>query len=107
MANERVNEDGFYVPRRDAWYYGAIPRNCTRAQLVNIMAKAIVSFKLDQHYQTSHSDTIEECARILDLWFQHDAEGDDEFDHLVPEEKFERFEQRVIAKAQAIFQDHE
>jgi hypothetical protein len=66
------------------------------------MADALVKFKLDQQRQTSRSDTIEECARILDLWFQHDAEGDDKFDHLVPEEKFEKFEQRVIAKAEAI-----
>lgn len=91
-----------FEPKNDTWYYGPIPSNCTRSDLVSIMARAIVLFKRDQHDQCGVSDSIVQCVEILDLWFEHDAEGDDNFDHLVPEEKFEKFQRRVARKAQRI-----
>jgi dsRNA-specific ribonuclease len=99
---DRVDDDGIYIPRDDDWYYGKIPQNCSRDQLVNIMAKALLKFQEDQKKWTGKQDTLEEVAQMLDLWFEHDSNGKNKFAHLVPEddiEQIDKFSADVVVKA--------
>jgi hypothetical protein len=99
-------EDNSYIPRKDDWYYGKIPKGCNYKQLVDIMAKALLKFQEDQKEWTGKCDDLKKVSEILDLWFEHDSNGDDKFDHLVPEDEdvdtFFMFKEEVILKANPV-----
>lgn len=77
-------------PEADEYYIGDIPENCTMKKLAKIMAKALIKLRAE----TKVSDKVEN-GDILDLWFEHDSNGDDNFDHLVPEDQFDEFVEMV------------
>jgi hypothetical protein len=94
-----ISEDGF---KRDEWYYGEIPNDCTYEKLVEIMAKAVIKFRKDYH----KNDVVEyeEAVLIMDLWFDHDCNRENKFDYLVDEEKFCEFSDEVLKTIKGLVQ---
>ena len=101
MENQ-VDEDGEYIYRRDEWYYGNIPNNCTREQLVHIMANALLKLQKDKLQCTGLYSTLTELNDILDGWFAHDSNTENKFDHIVPIEEFDDFVDDVTDAATII-----
>ena len=77
-------------PEPDEYYIGTIPKNCTKDKLAKIMAKAVI--KLRQERKGYRDCTT---GDILDRWFEHDARGDDKFDHIVPTDDFDEWLEKV------------
>lgn len=100
---DRVDSDGTYIPRYDAWYYGRIPDDCTREMLVTIMAKALIKYQEEQEMWTGEAEPFSQIAEIMNSWFEHDMIREDEFDHLVPdEEDFDNFGSLVLQEIKNI-----
>lgn len=95
--DEPCVEDGFYVPRTDTFYYGAIPENCTREQLVEVMAKGVVKFYEHEKLCTGKAPKLRKVVEIVDAWFEHE-----DFEELVSEDEYEAFEKEVLARARSI-----
>jgi hypothetical protein len=109
-VEERVDSFGSYIPRKDDWYYGNIPEDCTYTKLVKIMANALLKFQEDQKEWIGKCDDLEKVSEILDLWFDETMNCGDMLwmlDNLVPDDddigdisaKFRIFKEEVIEKA--------
>lgn len=99
-SEARVDDDDSYIPRSDSWYYGEIPARCTREQLVDIMARALLKFRQDEDHYTGVNSSLADISEVMERWFEHDWNGPDNFDHLVqPDEDYDNFTNSVIAKA--------
>jgi hypothetical protein len=91
---EKKEEFEEWEPERDEYYYGKIPDNVSRRQLIDIMAKGLIKLRDDykEHGQPILSTDLTDA---LELWFEHDSNSDDNFDYLVSEDEFEDFEDEV------------
>ena len=104
-VEERVDENGTYIPRSDEWYYGEIPADCTRQRLVKIMAKALLKFQEDEKLWTDLEDDLSQIAADrIGFWLMADSWECEYalFAHLVPDEEYKDFTAEVVAKAERI-----
>ena len=84
----------------DDFYYGKIPNKCTYEKLVKIMAQALINFRKDYH--KNENVNYENVIEIVQLWFEHDENSNDNFSHLVSEEKYDEFEKEVLTYAKTL-----
>ena len=90
-----------YEAKSDIYYYGKIPKDIDEKKLIDIMADALYKYYTELHKVESIVDTKYIKAYsgdIMDRWFEHDANGKDKFDHLIPEEEFEKFTNDVVKR---------
>ncbi len=87
-----------FEPKSDKEYYGKISSSVTADNLVEIMAKGFANYR--SHYKCFTKETIEinseTVGQLLDLWFQHDYNRDDLFDHMIPDDDFDSFVDKVV-----------
>lgn len=81
-----------YEEKEDSWYYGHIPDGITFTDLVNYMRAGVLKYK--QEHKGVTKDELEE---VLESWLEHDANTEDRFDHLVPEDRIDEFMEKVLA----------
>ena len=94
---EKTNElsDSQREVKSDDYYIGKIPAKCTYDGLVKIMTKAITKFR--KEYHQGEDVKYEDVIKIMDLWFEHDANMENKFNHLVKDERYDEFEQDILA----------
>jgi hypothetical protein len=80
--------------KSDDWYIGEIPEECKYPQLVKIMASALIKFRRDHH--KGEDVKYEDVINIMDLWFEHDANMENKFNHLVKDERYDEFQDEVL-----------
>lgn len=97
VFSQTVECDDEYEFESDAYYYGEIPEDITKQQLVEIMKEGILKLQTEYYEKENKYLNEEEVGEILDRWFEHDANDNDEFDHLVPEDEFEDFINLVVS----------
>jgi hypothetical protein len=81
--------------KSDDYYIGKIPAKCTYEGLVKIMTKALTKFR--KEYHEGEDVKYEDVIKIMDLWFEHDANMENNFNHLVKDERYDEFEQEILA----------
>jgi hypothetical protein len=81
--------------KSDDYYIGKIPAKCTYEGLVKIMTKALTKFR--KEYHEGEDVKYEDVIKIMDLWFEHDANMENKFNHLVKDERYDEFEQDILA----------
>jgi hypothetical protein len=90
-----------FEPKSDIYYYGKIPKDIDEKKLIDIMADALYKYYTELHKVENIVDTKYIKAYsgdIMDRWFEHDANGKDKFDHLIPEDEFENFTNDVVKR---------
>jgi hypothetical protein len=93
-----------WEPKSDVEYYGLVPWGATMEELVSIMADGVLEYMKDalSHHVLPSRDMMES---VLDSWFEHDANGDDRFDHLVSEEDADTFFDQVLTRAMKLAEE--
>ena len=93
MINEKINEyeEDEFPP--DDFFIGKLNENVKDIiTLKKIMTDAIIKFK---NYMKNHENEdvlVDDLASTLDLWFQHDNERNNYFDHLIKDDNhFKKF----------------
>jgi len=82
--------------KRDEWYYGEIPSECTCEMLITVMAKGLIKFRKDYH--KDENVEYEEVIKLMYMWFEHDSNMENKFNHLVKDERYDEFEEAVLQK---------
>lgn len=82
--------------KRDEWYYGEIPSECTYEMLVTVMAKGLIKFRKDYH--KNEKVEYDQVIKIMDMWFEHDSNMENQFSYLVKDERYDEFEEAVLEK---------
>lgn len=91
-----------FEPKEDEYYYGNLSKvKLDYNKLVNIMAQGLAKYfdELDKvEHNVNEQYVRQNTSEILDRWFEHDANSNDYFDHLVPEDKFDKFVKDVLKR---------
>jgi hypothetical protein len=89
------NEEDF-CQKPDSYYIGTLPEKITKSILLKTMKSAIQ--KYSDHYESFHGELPENdhLIDILDLWFEHDSNRDDNFDHLIPDVDGLKFFEKIL-----------
>jgi hypothetical protein len=82
------------MDKPDEYYLGQIPPTISKDELIRRMAKGILKFHIDN--DNTMGETLKEIGNILDLWFDHDANRENNFDYLVTEYEFDDFIKEVV-----------
>lgn len=96
MINEKINEYEEDEFPSDDFFIGKLNENVKDIiTLKKIMTDAIIKFK---NYMKNHENEdvlVDDLPSTLDLWFQHDNETNNYFDHLIKDDN--HFEEFVIS----------
>ena len=98
MINKKINENEEDEFPSDDFFIGKLNENVKDIiTLKKIMTEAIIKFK---NYMKNHENEdvlVDDLRSTFDLWFQHDNEKNNYFDHLIKDDiHFEEFVISII-----------